>query len=526
MNTSFTFLQLGIHCICHELCWFTFACLRSSVINQIKGGWSRCLRVLLKRMLISDLSMSRAGVPMLLHGQAFTLYANSPLALTDLDGIRIAANWMGSNSTRPCTFCDNCWMKGHPLIPGQFDIAEPDFGNFRPRTHEVIVGIQHIMIRAEQEFKDGARTKTNFEALQSNLGYKPNPDGLFCDAELGAQIDFENFFRTDWVHNELQQGVVSREIQGLMKAVGLNGITKDDFNLLMRANWQFPKHLSTNTSNLIELFSSQKSAASDSKSKVRAKASDLLSLYTLLRHMCEKTLAGIGGLERERVSFENCCSVVDLYIEGKRSTDQEITAVAEALGAAQNAHLRSHLEAYGNKYIIPKHHARGHIKKQMLSDSMTLDMFVVERLNWRLKQVSEAVCYTGTFEKSILQSLLTMHCNQLMETVSLLPGLLGRTKSLDGYPNVTLGRGVSVRARAIYTDDIVTCQGETGLVVACVHERTSFYIVVQLMERVGPRTRTSATFVLTNALRPLAVSDCREANAWYKDAIGRYVVLF
>ena len=112
MCFSFTVMEFGLHSICHELCWITSACIRTTKIKITRGGWSRLLRILLHQLMLSNLAMARVGVPMMLHGQAFTLFARVTAGLSDLDGIRMAADWRGAGSLRPCWICENLWKKG------------------------------------------------------------------------------------------------------------------------------------------------------------------------------------------------------------------------------------------------------------------------------------------------------------------------------------------------------------------------------------------------------------------------------
>ena len=109
-------------------------------------------------------------------------------------------------------------------------------------------------------------------------------------------------------------------------------------------------------SNLKEIFDAEKKGKT-----VKAKASDLLTLYALLRHVSEKVLSTMDGMRAERRSFEACCDVLDLYVECARGRQGHLEGITTDMRNAMAKHMRRHQEAYGDEFILPKHHARAHV---------------------------------------------------------------------------------------------------------------------------------------------------------------------
>ena len=70
------------------------------------------------------------------------------------------------------------------------------------------------------------------------------------------------------------------------------------------------------------------------------------------------------------------------------------------------------------------------------------------------------------------------------------------------------------------SDDVV------GRVVACAFDASDLLLIVQVMEPIGPMTKSSNRYRLTRRLGVVFVADSREANAWYEHAPGEYTVLF
>jgi hypothetical protein len=102
MVVSFSFLELGQEAVSTGFGWFTCAVLRSSVIAQVEGGWSRCLRLLLERLLVGPLGVSTAGWALRVGGQDVLVFARLTNLLSDGDGLRQALDWRGASGMKPC----------------------------------------------------------------------------------------------------------------------------------------------------------------------------------------------------------------------------------------------------------------------------------------------------------------------------------------------------------------------------------------------------------------------------------------
>ena len=396
-------------------------------------------------------------------------------------------------------------------IDGHFDILEHDFLKFVPRTNDRLLEIQQLLISANARVESGNMIKKAYDNLEMGLGFNRNAEGLVCDEALFSVVNFAEIWRTDWVHDELQSSVVQRELKCFLAACERVEIKKDAFGQLLAATWCFPHHLKVKHTNLVELF--------------QKKRKQVMAIKFGLRLLIPETsLAHVPEVENERKSFEACCRVIDLYLEAKQCDGNNVESIAAELQVAQAEHHALHLAAYGADDILPKHHMRGHVGRQLLTDKILIDMFVVERLNLRLRNVAEALSNTGTFEKSIMCSLLTKHLTQLTDTRSLVPGLIGPTSTFDDHDDLSLGRAVSLRGQVIYIDDIVVVADSAYRVTACVQERGAMYVIVRLMRRIGG-TPNSGAYDLTETLRVLAVEDVRTATAWYLNSHGHYVVL-
>ena len=87
--------------------------------------------------------------------------------------------------------------------------------------------------------------------------------------------------------------------------------------------------------------------------------------------------------------------------------------------------------------MIPKHHTRGHIPPQIRLDRGVMDMWVVERMNLRVKRIGEPVQNTRNYEHSVLAALITIGRFAYQCIVNAIVGILdpwGITRSVPFSP--------------------------------------------------------------------------------------------
>jgi hypothetical protein len=102
MNLHFSFKELGQHALCNELAWFTPVCIRTSILHKCRGGWSHFLRMYLWTHLLGPTGIATAGVPIMISGRPILLFAKLTNLLSDGDGLRMAFDWKGASSMKPC----------------------------------------------------------------------------------------------------------------------------------------------------------------------------------------------------------------------------------------------------------------------------------------------------------------------------------------------------------------------------------------------------------------------------------------
>jgi hypothetical protein len=109
VNIAFSFDELSSfgHV---DSCWIIPAVLRTSILKRIKGGWSHALMVFLRRMFLGPHGFGTVGAIVRINGEFLIIHAKLNLLFSDLNGLRMAYDWRGAGSLRPCLMC-NVFMK-------------------------------------------------------------------------------------------------------------------------------------------------------------------------------------------------------------------------------------------------------------------------------------------------------------------------------------------------------------------------------------------------------------------------------
>jgi len=515
MVTSFNFKELGHALLHHELLWITALCIRSTKMMLIEGGWSSVLRSFLRRMLLGRHSFMTVGVPLKLHGEYFMLYARLEVLLSDADGLRISLDWRGANSIRPCFKCRNVWSRGYGTDDGHVDITCGDDRLFKAQDEATLEGYVEVMAETRRRVQDGSLPNERFKEVQKAFGLNYNPRGVMADAELRRVLSLLKVTRTDWMHDELQDGVFNTECNLFLRACSSKGISFLDWEAYLAANWEFPRHRAVRAPDLAKLFNRHGEEHIQKTRKFKCKASEMLTLYGLLRHYVD--VAPPSALEQEFASFKAACDVIDLLVTSKRSGAAGMLDIAARTRIAMRRHHRLHVAAYGTTRIKPKHHLRMHVPEQMSLDNALFDMFVIERHHLRVKAVAEPIDYTGHYERSLMSSLLRSQCNDLASAPQFASGLLGKRANLPGFEGAQMATTMTVDGEYISVDDVVWFAGGPGRVAACASEGGSFYVIVATFSAVGGDDgANNGRFSLTGRVSTWPAERVRCACAWYK----------
>ena len=431
MVVSFTFLELGQVAITREVAWTTPVCVRHTAIEQIEGAWSCMFRLFMHRLILGPCGLATAGVPLQLSDRTVMLRASIHNIMSDGEGLKMAFDWKGASSLKPCFSCSNVWKRGSDIAnrkAGHVEIGCTTPSSLRSFTHQELDNNVDLLLESQRRVHAGLCTKCRHENLELVIGINPNPTGFIADAVLRQHVRPLAVFTYDWVHNVLQDGTLTVEMWQFLNALSQIGVTNQTLKAyLSSSDWQFPRHSSGKSKALHHIFSGSRWSSSNEAGKLKAGASELLSLFGLVRHFAETRLQDMDDLRAELKSFFAACKVLELLLQCKRCMADPLAASA-SLQSAISLHLALNQQAYGGDGIKPKHHWQMHIPKQIARDGLVLDAFVIERKHLSIKRVAEPITNTTVFEHSLMSAVV--HSQIQAAKIDKLDRLSGKTRQM------------------------------------------------------------------------------------------------
>ena len=123
---------------------------------------------------------------------------------------------------------------------------------------------------------------------------------------------------TDWVHTFLSDGVFGTELLAfLRRSEEVLGKGFDSFFSFLDHMWTFPRQKACFCKQLSQVFNSFRVAYADNHDKMKANASELLSVYGMARHWITVEIGDLPEIAGERRSFEACCDCLDVIMAVK-----------------------------------------------------------------------------------------------------------------------------------------------------------------------------------------------------------------
>lgn len=242
MNLSFSFRELGPAALAMDWAWATPVCVRSKMLNKVRGGWSHMLARYLHCHLDGPQGLSTAGVPLQIRGATRVLFACLTNILSDGEGLQKALDWKGASSMKPCFLHSNVLKKDSDLAhrrEGYVEITCHDCSRFYRRSSAELAGEVQALALAHERVEANRMTKTKFHGLQMVCGLNFNRHGLLADSQLCSSIDIVQCVTMDWVHSALQDGMWTVEAYHIMEAYKALGVSYSMLKDFLHSGWCF-----------------------------------------------------------------------------------------------------------------------------------------------------------------------------------------------------------------------------------------------------------------------------------------------
>ena len=280
---------------------------------------------------------------MLLGGTPRPIFAHLRVLLADGDGHRVALQWNGATSLKPCfkhwnvVGRDNEGRLHHCPSTEYVDVTEHDPTKFKMWGRGDFLEMVDALVAASDMANEKSIPKVRLEEMQKFLGFKPTREGMLACPMLRRHVDLLSVLRYDWCHTFLSAGVLTTALWNLIDAaVKAKIATQNDLHVFLKEPWIFPKRRKGRGRPLSTLLSEHWAKANSEHEAVKCSASELLTLYGMVRYWAQSRLAQCARpraaaaasapdatasapdpLALPLQSFLLCCRCVDIILSAK-----------------------------------------------------------------------------------------------------------------------------------------------------------------------------------------------------------------
>ena len=460
--------------------WFCPLVIRSTEADSLLGGQSHVLARLLHRTFLGPHGLSTVGIPIAYEGQHRLVFALLANLVSDGDGFRKGLGWRGHASLKPSITHNNVLMKDSDLAgraPGFVEITCSDHRLLHKTTLDEFQDSCDVVAEAHMRYyTHRAITKTMLDKVLKSEGMNYVQGGVCFDTRLRGRVNFFEAVTMDWVHIFLQDGVLTVESWLMIRA---SNAKPEDLRDFLQRPWQFPGHMQFKGQMLWRIFSEYRLDDQGNADKVRASASELLGLYSLLRHYFDTKVVPTPALRPHWDSFRACCEVVDLILAAKRGEISPRES-ASTLRRKVSRFLELHKACYGTGYMRPKHVWMHALADKWEQDDRVWDAFIIERMHLSVKPTAERLRSMGRAERTLLSGVINSHIASLQTMKGPVHFVDTPIRMSAHLPDTLCADSMVVRHMTLRVGDVIFREASAGKLLACVLEGGFFYGLVEM----------------------------------------------
>ena len=384
--------------------WIPFFAIRSNILKDVIGGFSLCLRLLLRRLLLDE-KVGENGVVVSLDEDQSThvaLHFCVSNLILDGDAQRQAFNSTGARGKVPCLCCLNVVHDDAAIPSPDFvSLTNTDASKLQICTSEDLYEKADTLSRTAPPHMRVGRHRQ----LQTAMGLRYFPDGLLWDKDLRRHMRMAEAITFDSMHVLLVNGMACDEISFLFgvimdRTVMRRRVTWDHLRTFVDADFCFC-HCYHITGKVSKMLSSAREERYNKDGTIAFGAAEVLLLVPLILYFLEVVVVPslvppvAPAVPLAVTSFRALARVIALTQAGKLGRTD-----ADHLAHAIRVHGEAYQASYGSS-TKTKPHWLLHIPSQLSRDGWIMDAFVGERANNTVKRVAAEVDNVHVLEKSV-----------------------------------------------------------------------------------------------------------------------------
>lgn len=357
--------------------WFEVLIVRTTVVDQIRGGLASLFGALLDLFFAQDHNLRLAGVR--LPGDAEALHAFFSLHCVVADEAALHAMYAckGSSGLRPCLLCKNVFNRRNQREVLQHDTTgvavTHDCTEWDALRLHSTGSLRAVARRLRQEGEAGG-PQSALDELQTRLGWTFVPESVLFTDRWMSIADPSRHVAFDYMHCWLVGGIFNHEVGRALLALREFGVTAEKVHQYL-AVWHWPASVKGSTGQ--DAFGPKRAKASLEAGILKATASECLSLWPVLAQFFFGVLTS-GTVSAAARPHLECFLLLARVLQLLLSTSRKLVP-PDALRTAIQAHLRKYKEVYGPEAMVPKFHYALHFPTFLDRMGFLQAAFVLER---------------------------------------------------------------------------------------------------------------------------------------------------
>eukprot|EP00435_Cladocopium_sp_Y103_P051664 s2140_g16.t1 len=396
-----TWKELGYLHLSNQHMWFPLFVARSSFVSKVSGHMSQILNKILLSVFNGQQQALPDTVGVLLHGpdrKAVRFHFDLAIFCQDGASQKYTFGLKGDSGTRFCMKCTET-----ALVPDGADPEEAAANFYKPKASLTLTTDASVLASFDRlANKYGSVPPHEFDMWQQATGWSFSSEGMLASRELRCRLAPVTNFMHDWMHG-ICQGTMPISMYLVLEALHEAGCKSWSALEEYFGFWVLPgAYRSCNY-----LWAKKRLEAHKKAGKIKAPASEILTIYPILQYFC-KTIGAQASCQVACKAFLSQCHFLDLLV----SLPHRGVSGCQLDQAAEICHQLFD-DAGWTKYKIKKFHWMLHYGDSLETHEMLLSCFCQERKHKEILTAAKDVTNLSRYEASVYKEICAKQLHAL-----------------------------------------------------------------------------------------------------------------
>ena len=382
-----------------------FVC-RSEIVNQLDGNIGQRIKLLLHSMFNNPYANPAYGVPLQCGGTRKRLFLQLQMFLQDGGAMKYTFSVRGDGASGFCPMCKNLFVL-KAAVCSEEDDEDCSMMRKTIKHSELDLCTDSELFQAWDRLADrrGNVSAGDWKLWQQATGMTFTAHGLLEDKSLRHMVKPLKQWCHDYMHGMCSNGVMNSLIFLVFQSISQNGLNVWNIMFSWLQLWTFPQ--ATRHSKVHQLFTNKRVESHKKARKLKAQASDILSLYKMIAFYLQTVCMKAGLCIKQCHAYLCMCTVLDLL----QSVPHGVVT-AKMITASVEAALETMRAAGWQSEMVPKHHWMLHYGDALRKLQMLPACWSMERKHKLLRRFADPIQNTSKYELSMYHEVLTQELTE------------------------------------------------------------------------------------------------------------------